>query len=203
MLTKKQQLYKVKKPKRKKCKECKQLFTPTRDFEPCCSYDCNIKHIDSNLKGLVSHGGAMREKENKKKKKDFKESDKSTLLKLAQIVVNKYIRLRDINKEKCISCEYKFESDTRQIHCSHFRPQGNNQNLRFYTLNMWASCSICNNHLSGNLIPYRIALIDKFGIKWVEKLEANHTTKKYTVEYLQKLIKVFRKKIKLYERKFR
>ena len=52
-------------------------------------------------------------------------------------------------------------------------------------------------------MPYRKALIEKFSIEWVEKLEANHETKKYTVEYLQRLIKVVRKKIKLYERKFR
>ena len=43
----------------------------------------------------------------------------------------------------------------------------------------------------------------KFGIEWVEKLEANQERGNYTVEYLQRLIKVFRKKIKLYERKFR
>ena len=46
-------------------------------------------------------------------------------------------------------------------------------------------------------------LIKKFGIKWVENLESNHETKKYSIEYLQRLIKVFRKKIKLYEKKFR
>lgn len=179
--------------KPRKCRYCKDLFTPFNTLQPFCFKESCIKE----------HNKITREKKQRKAKKDFKENDKSTLLQLAQTVVNKYVRLRDLNKEKCISCDYKFSSNTRQIHASHFRPQGNNQNLRFNTLNIWASCSICNNHLSGNLIPYRNALINKFGIEWVEKLEANHETKKYSIEYLQRLIKVFRKKIKIYETKFR
>jgi hypothetical protein len=186
----------TKKVKTKKCKSCLNLFTPARPMQTTCCVECAVKHSN---KPKVQKAYKIE----KKKELMEKYPDKAKWTKLAQTVVNKYIRLRDSDKEKCISCDYRFENGSRQIHCSHFRPQGNNQNLRFYTLNMWASCSICNNHKSGNLIPYRIALIDKFGIEWVEKLEANHTTKKYTVEYLQKLIKVFRRKIKLYERKFR
>jgi len=199
MITKKQQLYKVKKPKRKKCKECKQLFTPTRDLQPCCGYDCEVKHIDNNLKGLVSHGEDMREKENKKKKKEFKDNDKKTLLIRAKESVNEYIRLRD-KGNTCISCGH---TGNRKINAGHFRPAGANQQLRFYTLNIFLQCEQCNSYLAANLIPYRINLISKLGLEKVEEIEANHTTKKYTVEYLQKLIRVFRKKIKLYERKFR
>ena len=179
--------------KEKKCNYCKEKFIPYNSFQKFCFKEECIK----------DHNKTEREKKARKVKKEFKENDKSTLIKLAQTVVNAYVRLRDKNKEKCISCNYKFEQGSRQIHCSHFRPQGNNQHLRFYTLNMWASCSICNNHLSGNLVPYRKALIEKFGIEWVENIEANHETKKYSVEYLQRLIKVFRKKIKLYQERFR
>lgn len=182
--------------KPKKCKNCKKSFIPERPMQSCCSFECSIEW---SKKPKVQKAYKME----KKKELLEKYPDKSKWLSNAQTIVNKYVRSRDSNKEKCISCDYKFANNTRQIHASHFRPQGNNQNLRFNTLNIWASCSICNNHLSGNLIPYRNALISKFGIEWVEKLEANHETKKYTVEYLQRLIKVFRKKIKLYETKFR
>ena len=182
--------------KNKKCKNCLKMFTPERVMQSCCSFECSIEWA-KKPKAQKAY------KMEKKKELIEKYPDKSKWLANAQTVVNAYVRLRDKNKEKCISCNYKFEQGSRQIHCSHFRPQGNNQHLRFYTLNMWASCSICNNHLSGNLVPYRKSLIKKFGIEWVENLEANHETKKYSVEYLQRLIKVFRKKIKLYERKFR
>lgn len=209
MLTKAQQLYKVKKPKRKKCKECKQLFTPTRDLQPCCGYDCEVKHIDSNLKGLVAIGGTMRQKEaskEKTKRKDkFLTENKSELEKIliskAETIVHKYIRLRDLGNN-CISCN-------RQMigfivgHAGHYRPKGNNPQVRFYTRNIYLQCEECNIKKSANLTLYRQSLVLKYGNDFVEKLEANHTTKKYTVEYLKKLIRVFRKKIKLYERKFR
>ena len=200
MLSKKQQLYKNKKTKKKKCKECQKLFAPIRELQPCCSYECEIKHIDSNLNNLVAHGKSIRQKETNKIKKEFRENDKSILKDLAQTVVNKYIRLRDKNKP-CISCGYI--GSKRKWNAGHFRPQGANQQIRYYTLNIFIQCEQCNSYKSGNLILYRKALIKKFGIKWVEKLESNQERGNYTVEYLQRLIKVFRKKIKLYERKFR
>lgn len=180
----------------KKCKNCLKKFEAERPFQACCSFQCAIEWAK---KPKVQKAYKME----KKKELIKKYPDKSKWLSNAQTVVNAYVRLRDSNKENCISCNYKFKQGTRQIHGSHFRPAGQVQQLRFNTLNIWASCSICNNHKSGNLIPYRIALIKKFGLEWVERIEANHETKKYTAEYLQRLIKVFRKKIKLYERKFR
>ena len=180
----------LKKPKEKKCRYCKNKFIPFSSFQPFCFKEECIKQ----------HNKQEREKKAIKAKKEFKENDKPTLIKLAQVLVNRYVRLRDLNKP-CISCEYKGSS--RQIHAGHYKPVGNNQQLRYNTINIHAQCSICNNHLSANLVNYRVALIKKIGLEKVEWLECNHKTKKYTVEYLQKLIKVFRKKIKLYETKFR
>lgn len=200
MLTKKQQLYKNKKTKKKKCKECQKLFVPTRELQPCCSYECEVKHIDSNLNNLVAHGKSIRQKETNKIKKEFRENNKSILKDLAQTVVNKYIRLRDKDKP-CISCGYI--GNERKWNAGHFRPQGGNQQLRFNLLNLHKQCEQCNSYKSGNLVPYRENLIKKIGLDRVEQIEANHERGNYTVEYLQRLIKVFRKKIKLYNEKFR
>ena len=180
----------LKKHKEKKCRYCKNKFIPFNSFQPFCFKEECIKQ----------HNKQEREKKARKAKKELKENDKPTLIKLAQVLVNRYVRLRDLNKP-CISCEYK--GSIRQIHAGHYKPVGNNQQLRYNTINIHAQCSICNNHLSANLVNYRVALIKKIGLEKVEWLECNHETKKYTVEYLQKLIKVFRKKIKLYETKFR
>lgn len=176
--------------KEKKCRYCKEKFTPFNSLQPFCFKDECIK----------AHNQKTKEKKNKKVKQELRSQDKSIQLKLAQTIVNKYIRLRDKDKP-CISCGYT--GNSRQIHASHFRPMGNNQQLRFYTLNIWAGCSICNNHLSGNLVPYRINLIKKLGLEKVEQIEANQERGNYSIEYLDRLIKVFRKKIKLYELKFR
>lgn len=100
----------------------------------------------------------------------------------------------------CISCG---AIEAMQWDAGHFRPVGNNQQVRYYTLNIHKQCSHCNDQLSANLVPYKENLIKKIGLEKFEKLETDHSTKKYSVEYLERLRKVFNKKIKLYERKFR
>lgn len=176
--------------KTKKCKYCKERFEYVNSFQPFCFKEECIK--EHNLKHKA--------KKSRELKKEFKENDKSTLKELAQKLVNQYVRLRDLNKP-CISCGYA--GTQRQIHAGHYKPTGNNQQLRYNTINIHSQCSICNNHLSANLVNYRVALIKKIGLNKVEWLESNHETKKYDVEYLQRLIKIFRKKIKLYQTKFR
>lgn len=175
--------------KPKKCRYCKEYFTPFNSLQPFCfKTEC-----------IQEHNKVTREKKARKLKKEFKESDKSSLIELAQLVVNKYIRLRDLNKP-CCSCGHFGD---RQFHAGHFMNVGGHQQLRFHTLNIHKQCSICNNWKSSNNQQYRPFMINKYGLEFVESLESNHERGNYTVEYLQRLIKVFRKKIKLYERKFR
>ena len=197
MYTKSQQLNKVKAPKRKRCKECNKLFVPERDLQPCCGFDCEIIYITdkNNLKSLVESGKANRKKESDKKKKDFKVNDNKNLIEIAQSTVNKYIKIRDKN-EPCISCG----TFNAKWDAGHYESVGSDKQLRFNTLNIHKQCYYCNCHLSANKTPYRINLVEKIGIKKVEILENDHSTKKYSVEYLQRLIKLMRRKIKLYKR---
>lgn len=44
--------------------------------------------------------------------------------------------------------------------------------VAFSSLNVWAQCKYCNQHLSGNLVEYRKGLITKIGIEAVEFLES-------------------------------
>jgi len=169
--------------KPRKCKACKQTFIPERSFQPCCGYDCAI---------LYARERTAKEKSSDKRRaiKDFKAQDKPTLTKLAQQVFNKYVRLRD--GKVCISCG----NTTRQMHAGHFRPVGRNHALRFDEDNCHTQCSICNNHLSGNLILYREALIEKIGEEKVVKLEETNYPYSYQVEELQEIIDSYKLKIK-------
>lgn len=175
--------------KERKCNYCKDKFTPYNSFQKFCFKEECIKE----------HNKTEREKKARKVKKEFKENDKSTLLKLAEKVVNTYIRLRDLNKP-CCSCGHFGD---RQFHAGHYQNVGGHQQLRFYTLNIHKQCSICNNWKSSNNEQYRPFMINKYGLEFVESLESNQERGNYSVEYLQKLIKVFRKKIKLYQERFR
>ena len=175
-------------PKRKvKCDICKQWFTRWNTFQKVCQ----------NPECIIENAKRQKTKSKRKAVKEFRESDKTFLIKIAQQVFNKYIRTRD--GKKCISCG----STNRQIHAGHFRPQGRNAKLRFNVLNVHSQCSICNNHLSGNLVAYREALIEKIGIDKVECLENSNEPTKYDVDYLKRLIDIFKRKTKLYETKFR
>ncbi len=189
MYTKEQQLKKVKKPHKKKCKACGNYFEPTQQMQVVCDYLCGIKYAQRD---------DVKQKHINKVKKEFNENDKSYLMKKAQIEVNKYVRLRDLNKP-CISCF----TNNAKWDAGHFKSAGGHQQLRFNTLNIHKQCMRCNQLLSGNLVEYEKELINRIGKDKVEHFKSNQQIIKFNVEYLKRLIKVFRKKIKLYERLFR
>jgi len=66
--------------------------------------------------------------------------------------------------------------------------------LRFDLANIHKSCQPCNTHLHGNLIPYRVNLIQKIGLAEVERLEGPQEPKKYSISELKEIISTYRKK---------
>lgn len=115
-------------------------------------------------------------------------------MKRAQAAVNAYIRARDAG-QPCISCG-KPDDGSHQRHASHYRSVGGHPELRFCELNIWASCSVCNNYLSGNLVPFRAALIAKIGLDKVEFLEGQHEPKRYRKEDYQAIEAEYKAKLK-------
>ncbi|ELW35573.1 bacteriophage Lambda NinG family protein, partial [Escherichia coli 95.0083] len=41
---------------------------------------------------------------------------------------------------------------------------------------------VCNQHKSGNLVPYRVELINRIGQEAVDEIESNHNRHRWTVE---------------------
>lgn len=176
--------------KQKKCRYCKELFTPINSlqkncFEPLCVSDW-INEV--------------KEKNWKRKKAKLK-LDLMTIqdyVKLAQTVFNKFIRLRD-KLSPCISCGKKINGVE---HASHYLSAGGHSNVRFHEDNVWTSCYKCNVMLSGNQIEYRKQLINKIGVERVEWLEENGSKeKKYSIEELKEIIKIYKAKCKELENK--
>ena len=182
--------------KTKKCKYCKERFEYMNSFQPFCFKD----------ECILQHNQKTKEKKSKELKKEFRENDKGTLLKIAQMTFNKYIRARDSKvTNKCISCNYTWGglNHQRQAHASHFISTSKSRLLRFNEDNVHLSCQICNTHLSGNLAEYRIRLIEKIGLEKVEELErlANSNEPcRYSAEDYKKIIDTYRQKIKDLER---
>jgi len=178
---------------RRKCRHCKDWFKTELEKQVTCGkVNCAIEYGKSSFK-------KQRKQENEQKKKEVNIDSKGGLKDKVQKVVNKYIRIRDQYKP-CVSCG---KSEVMQFDAGHYENVHGHPQLRFNTLNIHKQCSHCNCQLSANKVPYREELIKRIGLDKVEKLEQDQSVKKYDVEYLERLRKVFNKKIRLYERKFR
>ncbi len=174
--------------KLKTCKICKEKFRPERQLQSVCSYDCSLEYANKTLK----KNATQTKKKYRKALKDFNSKDVTTLKMKAQNAFNRYIRTRDVGN-KCISCS----SNVEKGDASHFYSVGGHSAVRFNTDNVHLSCYKCNRFAGGNLIPYKVALVEKIGQERFDKLEAlSKTTKFYSSEYYNKLIRVFNKKTK-------
>ena len=166
------------------------------------SIDCATQHAYGNK----DKGAEAARKAQKKKDVKRKQALKSTgdYIKEAQTAVNKYIRLRDRNKP-CVSCgSSPADSDLltgSRFDAGHYRSRGAAGHLRFNLLNIHKQCVKCNRFNSGNAVDYRLELINRIGIDNVNRLEMNNTPVKFTVEYLQRVKKIFNKRARFYEKR--
>jgi len=173
--------------KQHKCKECGEMYTKNRTTQQACKWECALKM------GV--------DKANKKARKEFAERKrasrtKSDWLKLAQVMFNKYIRLRDKDLP-CISCQRHHKG---QYHAGHYRSVGACAELRFNEDNCHKQCSACNNFLSGNAIEYRINLVKKIGLDRVVELEGPHEPKHYIINDIQGIREKYRVMVKAMEK---
>ena len=69
--------------------------------------------------------------------------------------------------------------------------------LRFHEDNVHKQCERCNTYWSGNLINYRIALVERIGVERVEFLERkDHPPLKLTTDEIKELITIYKNKAK-------
>lgn len=179
--------------RRKRCPSCRVMFTKARDSQAVCGeIECAIAYGKSE-KGRAIAGKVLAEvgrREIKVRKEKLK--NRADHLKDTQVAFNAWIRARDADLP-CISCGRHHEG---QYHAGHYRTVGANPELRYEPLNAWKQCAPCNNHLSGNLINYRISLLQRIGEEKVTWLEGPHEAKKYTVEELKAMTADYRAKTK-------
>lgn len=173
--------------KQKTCKVCKTKFDPIKRMQSVCSPNCAMS--------LVSLKKAKRDRAETKEKLE-KLKTRADIAKEAQSEFNKFIRLRDKDLP-CISCG-RFHSG--QYHAGHYLSRGARPELAFDEDNCHKQCSVCNNHLSGNAILYRIGLIQKIGLERVERLEGHSGIHKRTSDDLRAIKALYRAKWKELEK---
>ena len=173
-----------KKPKQKKCRNCKTLFTPNKPLQCVCSVECALS-IAAKRKAKE---GAIQARTEALKDRAKRESLKTRgdWIKDAQVAFNKYVRFRDIGKG-CISCGADCGSASvgGAGDAGHFRSRGSAPHLRFDERNVHLQCKRCNRYLSGNVADYRIGLIQRIGLEAVEALECDQTSRDHSIEALK------------------
>ena len=174
----------LKQPKQKKCKACRNEFVPTRPMQKVCCGDCaislgNLKKAKRERKAVADDKKATREKLDAMK-------SKGRLVAEAQVAFNRYIRLRDAGLP-CICCGQPMGEGVHggAVDAGHYRSPGSAPHLRFSESNVHAQRKQCNRYGSGNVVGYRLGLIERIGLVAVEALEADNTPRKYSADDLR------------------
>lgn len=178
------------KPKKCAVRTCRQSFTPKAPFEKWCSHECRLKLALDHLNTEKVQRAKIERKEIRAAKERIK--TKADHAREAQQAINEWIRLRDAD-QPCISCGRHHQG---QYHAGHYRTVGSNPELRFEPLNIHKQCAPCNNHKSGDIVNYRISLIQRIGQEAVDWLEGPHEPKRYTIEQLQAIKAEYRAKVR-------
>lgn len=179
-----------------KCPICRQPATERFGLKLFCSMEHAVAWAKTQQDKAKAKKATKDTSEQRKRDRERLKQLKTRpeWLREAQVVFNKFIRLRDAGLP-CISCG-ALDDGSRQMQAGHYKTVGAHPALRFDEKNCHSQCSRCNNFLSGNLLPYRVALIAKIGQAEVERLEGPQQPLKLTIAEIQALIAECKAKVK-------
>lgn len=183
--------------KQKKCRICRTAFTPRQSFVNWCSVDCASELAVQKLEKAKRTAKATDKRETKAKLDAIKPRRK--WLDECQIIVNKLVRLRDRHLG-CCSCD-KGPNWGGQWHASHLRSVGAASAVRFHLWNIHKACSVCNNHLSGNIAEYLPRVRARIGNERVDWVYTQNQVVRHGVDYLIKFKRVMGKRLSRMEKR--
>lgn len=177
--------------KDKRCRVCKDQFTPKNTTQVVCSYKCAIDL--ANQKRAKKERADLQEWNKRKKQIKSQLETLADKKKKLETVFNKYIRLRDLGKP-CISCQRPAQ---KIMHAGHLYSVGFFPELRFDPDNVHAQCEWCNIHLHGNGALYRINLEKKISPARLKALdERANKPKNYLEHEILELIEYYKYRVK-------
>ena len=163
------------------CRVCTVQFEPRRPLQAVCSPRCAMRHVRAEKTAQKRQISARKEAA----------KPRSKWLAEAQAAFNAWIRARDAGRG-CISCG----THNGKANCGHYLSVGARPELRFNEANAALQCERCNTYLHGNLIAYRINLIERIGSGVVDWLEGPHLPAKWTVDELRAIRDDYRRRLK-------
>lgn len=182
---------------KKRCRHCKEYTLAESGIKVPLGFFCCMECV-------VSHGKKGAKAASDKRKKETLTKLKSELKTAsqwrteAQAAFNAYVRYRD-RKLDCISCDAggSHEGMGGYWDAGHYRSRGSSRHLSFQLWNVHKQCHKCNRHLSGNIVAYRIKLIERIGLDRVEALEYNNCTVRHDITYLKRVKSIFTRKLRI------
>lgn len=188
-------------PNHRNCKICKTRFKPNTLYEWWCSEE----HKEELITKLATEARQKRIQQQERQRKETTQQERRSLkirklavqprsyfIKQAQQAVNAFIRERDKHLP-CVSCG---TLSAAQWDAGHYRTTAAAPQLRFDPRQIWKQCSVCNQHKSGNLVPYRAELIRRIGLAEVESIEGNHDRHRWTIEECKAIKAEYQQKLK-------
>lgn len=192
MLARSEVLKSPPKRKQKTCAnpECATKFVPVKLGQKVCGWACGLAIAPANQERARKAIEQRERKEVRARREKLK--SRSEHMKDTQVAFNAWVRARDA-AQPCISCG-RFHQGKNDA--GHYRTVASAPELRFEPLNCHLQCSPCNTHKSGDIVNYRINLVQRIGAEAVDWLEGPHEPKKYTIEDLKALTAHYRAKTK-------
>ena len=175
----------AKPPKPRMCTVCKTSFQPQRMGAKVCSPMCAMTFARS-VNGKAAKVAAIKDKRETKQKMD-KLKTRGDWIREAQVVFNIFIRTRDAGRA-CICCGRNKDPSGAiggTWDAGHYRSRGSAPHLRFDERNVHAQLKQCNRYDSGNVVGYRLGLIERIGQAALDELEADQTPRRHTIPELQ------------------
>lgn len=175
------------------CRACGRAFLRFRTTQAVCSQRCAQKAVKADRKVEKADIRARR----------LALKSRSEFAREAQAAVNRYVRVLAYSKgEGCYTCHAQPDQAFGHVYdASHFRSVGSAPHLRFWVPQIRICCIPCNRHKGGELLAFRRALVAEHGPEWVEALEARQEVAKFSIEYLQRIKRVFTRKANRTERR--
>ncbi len=185
------------KPKKCRAPGCGKPFHPTMTTQRVCSPACALAMAKDPKLQKVAAKAITKQKRQDLQERREKLKTKGEHLREAQASFNAYIRERDrLAGYACISSGKPLDWNGNAVDAGHYRSTGAAPHLRFDENNCHAQSKHDNRYLSGNVAEYRLGLIQRIGLAAVEALEADQAPRRYTIEDLQAIKALYRRKLR-------
>ncbi len=189
----------MKRASTRRCKapSCHERFAPDPPWIEHCSTDCGAALGILRIEKAKAAKAKADRKVDKVRKDKLK--TKADWTKEAQDAIALYVRTRDARKS-CVSCgappRASYALTGGAWDCGHMRSVGTSKATRFNLHNLAKQCKRCNRDMGGAAIDFRREQVKRIGLDKVEAVEQDNRVRKFTVEYLQRLKRIFTKKAK-------